>query len=94
MSRGVADSASAAAYDDAAPLHDEAAASYGPFVFTLTGGGTTLERFTGHGAGPCDDFTVGPITANTTFTGTGQDAERRLREGLGHGNGHDDAASR
>jgi hypothetical protein len=43
------------------------AASFGPFVFTLTGGGTT-QTFTG--AGPCHDFTVGPITDTTTFTGT------------------------
>jgi hypothetical protein len=41
------------------------AASFGPFVFTLTGGGTT-QTFTG--AGPCHDFTVGPITDTTTFT--------------------------
>jgi hypothetical protein len=45
------------------------AASFGPFLFTLTGGGTT-QTFTG--AGPCHDFTVGPITDTTTFTGTVQ----------------------
>jgi hypothetical protein len=43
------------------------AASFGPFVFTLTGGGST-QTFTG--AGPCHDFTVGPITDTTAFTGT------------------------
>jgi hypothetical protein len=42
-------------------------ASFGPFEFTLTGGGQT-QTFTG--AGPCHDFTVGPITSNTSFTGT------------------------
>ena len=40
------------------------AASFGPFIFTLSDG----QKFTG--AGPCHDFTVGPITANTTITGT------------------------
>jgi hypothetical protein len=43
------------------------AASFGPFTFTLTGGGSTQ---TVTGAGPCADFTVGPITDTTTFTGT------------------------
>jgi hypothetical protein len=43
------------------------AASFGPFVFTLTGGGTTQ---TVTSAGPCVDFTVGPITDTTQFTGT------------------------
>jgi hypothetical protein len=40
------------------------AASFGPFKFDLSDGQT----FTG--AGPCHDFTVGPVTGNVTLTGT------------------------
>jgi hypothetical protein len=39
------------------------AASFGPFTFTLDG-----QTFTG--PGPCHDFTVGPITQDTTLTAT------------------------
>jgi len=43
------------------------AASFGPFTFVLKVPGQPDQTFTG--AGPCHDFTVGPITANTTVTG-------------------------
>jgi hypothetical protein len=43
------------------------APAFGPFVFTLTGGGATQTMTS---AGPCVDFTVGPITDTTSFTGT------------------------
>lgn len=44
------------------------AAGLGPFTFTLNG-----QSF-GPTADTCHDFTVGPITASTTFTGTVTDA--------------------
>jgi hypothetical protein len=43
------------------------AASFGPFTFVLHVPGQPDQTFTG--AGPCHDFTVGPITDTTTITG-------------------------